>query len=244
RVNSDKKEYGESSMKTQIEGRLACQLSLIVYDPLLAIYLKIGDKLAQFGEWLIAFGAFGLFTITLLDSAFVPLPGGPDAAMIALSARTPSMMPVYALAATVGSTIGCAFLYLAARRAGARALKRVSAEKRNRIENLLGRYDMLAVMVPSVLPPPFPFKAFVLSAGVFKLKTSRFVAAIFIGRAARFLLEGWLAIQFRDEAGAVIRQHGWKIFIALGVILILSLGFKFYRKRTRAGEPMAVDEIE
>ncbi len=231
-------------MNRDLQSRLSCHLSLVACHPLVAIYLKIGDKLAQFGEWLIAFGAFGLFGITLLDSAFVPLPGGPDAAMIALSARTPSMMPVYALAATVGSTIGCAFLYLAARRAGARALKRVSVEKRERIENLLGRYDMLAVMVPSILPPPFPFKAFVLSAGVFKLKISRFVAAIFIGRAARFLLEGWLAIQFRDEAGAIIRQHGWKIFIVLGVILILSLAFKFYRKRSRTAEPMAVDEIE
>jgi len=103
---------------------------------------------------------------------------------------------------------------------------------------------MLAVMVPAVMPPPFPFKPFVLSAGVFKLKTSRFVAAIFIGRAARFLTEGWLAIRFGKDAERMIRQHGIKALIALGAILVISLAFKFYRKRSRRAAPLTVDEIQ
>jgi membrane protein YqaA with SNARE-associated domain len=191
-----------------------------------------------------AFGAFGLFAISFLDSAMVPLPSGPDVIMIALSALDPAWMPVYALAATVGSTIGCTLLYLAARRGGGRVLRRVNPVRREKIENLLGRYDMLAVMVPAVMPPPFPFKPFVLSAGVFKLKTSRFVAAIFIGRAARFLIEGWLAIRFGKDAERIIRQHGVKVLIALGAILIISLAFKYYRKRSRRAAPLTVDEIQ
>ena len=212
---------------------------------MIAFILDLGIKrgLERFGAWLVGFGTLGLFTISLLDSAFVPLPSGPDLIMITLSAASPAWMPVYALAATAGSTIGCTLLYLAARRAGVRALRRVSAERRDRIENLLGRYDMLALIVPALLPPPFPFKPFVLGAGVFKLKTARFVIAIFIGRAARFLIEGWLAIEFRDDAWPLIKRHGLKVLAVVGVILIISLAFKFYRMRSRRSPPLAVDEI-
>lgn len=201
-------------------------------DPafVLAVF-KVGEKLAQLGEWLMAFGALGLFVISLLDSAFVPLPGGPDFAMIALSARTPAWMPLYALAATAGSTIGCTFLYLAARRAGTRALARVSPERRERIENLLGRYDMLAVAVPALLPPPFPFKALVLGAGVFRLKTGRFILAIFAGRLIRFLAEGWLAVRFGEDARRLIAGHGIKVLLALAVVVALGLGWRYFRKR-------------
>lgn len=207
-------------------------------------FLGIKSGLETLGIWLVSFGVLGLFTITLLDSAFVPLPSGPDLIMITLSVAKPAWMPVYALAATVGSTIGCTLLYLAARRAGMRALRRMGAERRERIENLLGRYDMLAVMIPSVLPPPFPFKPFVLSAGVFKLKLTRFVMAIFIGRAIRFLVEGWLAVQLGDEAWPFIKQHGLKVLIAVGVIFVISLALKFYRLRSRNSPALGVDEIQ
>lgn len=189
----------------------------------LAIVL-IGIKSILVGvlEWLKALGAAGLFGISLIDSAGVPLPGGPDAVMIWLSANSPGLMPLYALAATAGSAIGCTGLYLLARSAGVAALKRVATSKRARIENLLGRYDLIAIMIPAVLPPPFPFKPFVLCAGVFKLKTWRFITAIFVGRAIRFLIEGWLAISFGEDAGRIIKQHGWKLLVAVGVIVIVA----------------------
>lgn len=206
-----------------------------------AFLFGVGQKLADLGAALLAYGALGLFAITLLDSAFIPIPGGPDAAMIVLSATNPSRMIAYALVATIGSTIGCTILYLIARRAGVAALSRVNAERRERIENLLGRYDMLAVMLPAVLPPPFPFKPFVLSAGVFKLKLPRFVAAIFIGRAVRFLIEGWLAIRFGTEALPLIKQHGLKVLLIVGVLLLMFFMANYF-KRKRQPRALAVDE--
>jgi membrane protein YqaA with SNARE-associated domain len=184
-------------------------------------------------EWLKAFGSLGLFGISLVDSMGIPLPGGPDAVMIWLSATNPALMPLYALAATAGSAVGCTLLYLVARRAGAAALNRVAPERRARIENLLGRYDLIAVMVPAVLPPPFPFKPFVLCAGVFKLKTWRFITAIFVGRSARFLIEGWLAIRFGEDAGRIIRQHGWKVLLAVAVMAAAWFALSVYRARSR-----------
>jgi membrane protein YqaA with SNARE-associated domain len=207
----------------------------------LAFLFGVGQKFAALGENLLAYGALGLFAITLLDSAFIPIPGGPDAAMVILSAANPGRMFAYAMVATIGSTIGCTILYLIARRAGVAALNRVNPERRNRIENLLGRYDMLAVMLPAVLPPPFPFKPFVLSAGVFKLKLPRFVLAIFIGRAIRFLIEGWLAIRFGTEALPLIKQHGLKVLIAVGVLLLVFIAASYF-KRKRQPQSLAADE--
>ncbi|HKP84600.1 MAG TPA: VTT domain-containing protein [Blastocatellia bacterium] len=202
----------------------------------------IKSSLEAMGEWLKTLGPAGLFGVSLVDSAGLPLPGGPDAVMILLTAQRPWLMPLFAVAATVGSTIGCALMYLVARRAGVIALKRVRAERRGRIENLLGRYDMFAIMVPAVLPPPFPFKPFVLSAGVFKLKISRFVTAIFIGRAARFFIEGWLAVAFGEAATDKIKQHGLKVLIAFAAILLLLVALKIYRSRRAA--PLSVDEAQ
>jgi membrane protein YqaA with SNARE-associated domain len=199
--------------------------------PLMVLGIK--SALQNLLEWLKALGPLGLFGISLIDSAGIPLPGGPDLVMIWLSANNPALMPVYALSATAGSAIGCTLLYLVARRAGVAALKRVSPVKRDRIENLLGRYDLVAVMVPAVLPPPFPFKPFVLCAGVFKLKTGRFITAIFVGRAVRFLIEGWLAIKFGEDAGIIIRQHGWKVLVAVALIAACAFTLNLLRARSR-----------
>lgn len=203
------------------------------------ILFGIKSSLQSLLEWLKAFGPLGLFGISLVDS-FIPLPGGPDVVMIGLSANTPALMPLYALAATGGSAIGCTLLYLIARRGGVAALKRVSAAKADRIENLLGRYDLIAVMVPAVLPPPFPFKPFVLCAGVFRLKTWRFISAIFIGRAVRFLIEGWLAIRFGEDAGRIIRQHGWKVLVAVAGLAACFLVVSFFRARRRRSRELSV----
>lgn len=207
------------------------------------IIFGIKNSLQSLFEWLKAFGPVGLFGISLVDSVGVPLPGGPDAVMILLSAKTPALMPVYALAATGGSAIGCTLLYLVARRAGAAALSHVTQRKRDRIENLLGRYDLVAVMVPAVLPPPFPFKPFVLSAGVFKLKTWRFITAIFIGRSVRFLIEGWLAIRFGEDAGRIISQHGWKVLVAVAVLAVFGLALSFFRARSRRSVELSGEEL-
>ncbi len=207
------------------------------------ILLGIKSSLEGLLEWLKAFGALGLFGISLVDSAGIPLPGGPDAVMIFLSANSPALMPLYALAATGGSAIGCTLLYVVARRAGVAALRRVAPKKRDRIENLLGRYDLIAVMVPAVLPPPFPFKPFVLCAGVFRLKTWRFITAIFIGRSVRFLIEGWLAIRFGEDAGRIIAQHGWKVLVAVGVLAALGFTLRFARARSQRSKGQTNEEM-
>ena len=174
---------------------------------------------------MVALGPFGAFLIALLDS-FVPIPGGTDLAVIALSAKDPALAPVTVLAAVAGSVVGSTIVYMGARKAGKAALARIKPDRRERVENLLGRYDVAAVAVAALLPPPFPFKVFNLSAGVFKLKVARFVLAVLIGRFVRFSVEAALAIRYGEAALEMIKQHG---LVVLGVVAALGVAFWAWR---------------
>ena len=209
-----------------------------------SIIHKIAGALGKFTMFLTTFGAFGLFAIAFLDSVMVPLPGGVDAVMLLLSASRPAWMLVYAAAATSGSTLGCLVLYYISRRAGHRALARFSEAKQKRVKDLIDRYDVLSVLVASLLPPPFPFKLFVVSAGVFRLQVVRFAIAIAAGRAFRFLLEGYLAARFGDRAKELLAQYYPAIGIALAVLIVLSFVAKNALRRARQVEPEPMPDIK
>ncbi len=157
---------------------------------------NLSKSLTRLSDYFVALGPFGLFAVALLDSAFVPLPSSVDALMILLTIAHPRLMILYALLATAGSAIGCVILYYVSRRAGSRALQRFSPAKQARVKDWIDRYDVLSVLVASLMPPPFPFKLFVITAGVFRFSLTRFTLAIIAGRAFRFLLEGYLAIRY------------------------------------------------
>lgn len=185
------------------------------------VFTKITGWLSSVSDSLIAFGPFGLFAVALLDSAFIPLPGGPDALMIAFTIAHPRLMIVYALLATAGSAIGCAILYSISRRAGSGALRKFSPAKQNRVKELIDRYDALSVVVASLMPPPFPFKLFVITAGVFRFSMMRFIVAIIAGRMFRFLLEGYFAIRYGAQAKQILAQYYPWIGLGLAVLIIV-----------------------
>jgi membrane protein YqaA with SNARE-associated domain len=198
-------------------------------------------RLTKVSNYLITFGPFGLFAIALLDGAFVPMAGGPDAVVMLLSASRPGWMVFYAAAASLGSTAGCIILYYVSQRAGRRALARFSPSKQARVKDLIERYDVLSVLVASLLPPPFPFKLFVVSAGVFRLSVMRFAIAIFAGRAFRYLLEGYLAARYGDHAREWFAHYYPAIGISLAVLIVLAfIGRSLWRHR----QAPTVSEIE
>jgi membrane protein YqaA with SNARE-associated domain len=186
----------------------------------LKLFPKITQGLARLSDYFVALGPFGLFAVALLDSAFVPLPSSADAIMILLTIAHPQWMILYALLATAGSGIGCLILYYISRRAGSRALRRFSPAKQQRVKELIDRYDVLSVLVASVMPPPFPFKLFVVSAGVFRYGVLRFTLAILAGRMFRFSLEGYFAIQYGAQAKEILARYYPWIGLALAVLIV------------------------
>ena len=187
--------------------------------------------LTRLSEYLITYGAFGLFAVALLDSTFVPLPSSADALMLLLSTTNPSWMLLYAFMATSGSALGCWILYLISRRAGSRALNRFSETKQQRVKNWIEKYDAFAVLVATLLPPPFPFKLFVVTAGVFRFSLVRFMLAIIVGRAFRFLLEGYFAVRYGAQAKEILAKYYPLIGLGLAVAIVLFLVVKRLVKR-------------
>jgi membrane protein YqaA with SNARE-associated domain len=199
--------------------------------------------LNRLSETLVALGPLGALLVALLDS-FIPLPGGPDLAVVVLSARNPALAPLVVLGATLGACTGATLVYLAARRAGVAALRRVSEARRARIENLLGRYDVLAIAVAAICPPPFPFKAFNLSAGVFRVRIPRFILAVLLGRGIRFGLEAALAVRYGTQALDVIKGNAGVIFLCLALAVVAVVLWRRFGARRDPGGDLPVTPTE
>jgi membrane protein YqaA with SNARE-associated domain len=185
------------------------------------LWHKLTGGLAKVSQYLVTFGAFGVFTVALLDSTFVPMPGGADAVTLLLSNARPAWWPIYAAAATLGSVAGCVILYYISRRAGRSALSRFSESKQTRVKELIERYDVLSVLVASLLPPPFPFKVFVISAGVFRFSVLRFALAIAAGRALRFALEGYLAARYGERAKDIFTHYYPYVALVIAALVVV-----------------------
>ena len=150
-------------------------------------------------------------------------------------------MLFYAMLATAGSAIGCVTLYYISRRAGGRALKKFSERKQKRVKELIDRYDVLAVLVASLLPPPFPFKLFVITAGVFRFSLLRFTLAIIAGRAFRFLLEGFFAVRYGSQAKQILAKYYPWIGLVVALVLIT---FFLMRNQLKKKEEAVVESLE
>jgi len=209
-----------------------------------SIIHKITGGLTKFSHFLASFGPLGLLTIAFLDSLMIPMPGGVDGVLMLLAASKPSWMLIYVAAAMIGSTAGSVGLYRISRRAGYRALRRFSESKQKRVKDLIDRYDVLSVLVASVMPPPFPLKVFIVSAGVFRLNLLRFTIAIAAGRTFRYLLEGYLAARYGEQAKELLARYYPSIGITLAVLIIIAFVAKNLMRRNAAAKASAISEAE
>lgn len=184
-------------------------------------------------EWASGLGGVGLFIIALLDSSFLSFPQVNDLLIIVLSTKYPERMPYYAGMTTIGSLIGCFLLYGVARRGGEVFLrKRLKGRYVDRAIRLYQRHGLLAVVVPALLPPPVPFKVFVLLAGAAAVSPLRFGLAVGIGRGIRYFGQGYLAVLYGEQAAEFMKAHGAGIGIGLALTAVLiGVAVFFLRKR-------------
>ena len=191
-------------------------------------------------EWASELGGIGLFVVALLDSSFLSFPQVNDLLIIVLSTRYPERMPYYAGMTTVGSIIGCFLLYGVARRGGEVFLrKRLKGPFVDRAIALYQRHGLLAVVVPSLLPPPVPFKVFVLLAGAAAVSPVRFGLAVGIGRGIRYFGQGYLAVLYGEQAAEFMRAHGAEIGIGLAATAVLIALAVFFLRKRRHGSAAA-----
>jgi len=188
-------------------------------------------SLQGFALWL---GGPGLFTVAALDSSFVSLPQINDLLVVLMVIEHKAWMPYYAAMATLGSVAGCSIIYALANKGGEALLRRrVSSGRVDRALALYRRYGLLALMVPALLPPPAPFKLFVLGAGVAGVRPLKFVLGVAIARGIRYLALGTLAIYYGDAALELMRTHGPAVGLSLaGLIVAGAVAWLLWRRRS------------
>ena len=181
----------------------------------------IASVLNTIQHWAGELGGVGMFVIAFLDSSFLSFPQVNDLLIILASTKNPSRMPYYAGMTTVGSLLGCFALYIVVRRGGEKFMrKRLKGRFFDRAIKLYQKYGLMAVIVPALLPPPVPFKAFVLLAGAAAVSPVRFGIAIVIGRGIRYFGEGYLAVLYGEKAADFLKDYGAEIGIGLAVVAV------------------------
>ena len=189
-----------------------------------------------------ALGGPGLFFLSFLDSSFLSFPEVVDVLMVGLVARYPERMLWYAALPTLGSVSGCYALYAFARRGGEAFVRRRLHERHvDRAFAIFRKYGMLAIAIPSIMPPPVPFKIFVLAAGAAGMRKRDFLIAVSVGRGLRFFGEAILAAWYGPVAltriEAFVQQHKWGVILALLMLMVIGGIWIWWRRGPVDSDP-------
>ena len=190
----------------------------------------LGLEFARFTHLILALhnprGLWGAGAIALVDSSTIPVPMDLILATYIWNDRPHAW--VYALMGALGSAAGGLLPFLLGRAGGEIfLLKRIDRARYEQIRNRFERQEFLALMVPSMLPPPTPWKLFVFAAGVFEMRTVPYLLAVFLGRLVRFSVLAVLTLRYGPsvvlEVQTLARDHARGLFSGIGIVLALLL---------------------
>ena len=204
----------------------------------------IGHILARYTAWILGlmklFGIWGVFVIAFADSALLGMPV--DFVVATYVYQDRRRLLIYITMASLGSALGSIPLYVVGYLGGEKVLrKRISEERFLKIHRSFERHEFWALMFPGMLPPPTPFKIFVLGAAVFEMRFRDFLVAIFLGRFVRFLVLAVLVLWFGPQIvglfGGVVKRH-WILVVAVVVVgICLWLAMRL-RRRVDEDDPV------
>jgi membrane protein YqaA with SNARE-associated domain len=205
--------------------------------------------LAWIQAFAVAIGGPGLFIIAFLDSSFLSFPQVIDLLVVTSVLQHPHWMPYYAAMSTLGSILGCLTIYSVARKGGEALLRRrFNGAAVDRAQAVSARYGVFALLVPSLLPPPAPFKLFVLLAGVSGLAPVRFALTIAFGRGLRYFGIGLLTLWYGQQTLAFLETNGrtvafWLAGIVVAGALVALIWRQFRRRQDVLTSPTSADII-
>ena len=172
-------------------------------------------------------GAPGLFLISFLDSSVLTFPIINDLLLIHLSMEHPARMPLYAFMASLGSVLGCVVLYFIARKGGEAIFHKKAGKHGHAIRHWVEQNGFVGMLIAALLPPPTPFKFFVLAAGVFEVPLFSYTAAITIARLFRYFGVGYLTIRYGADAMPYLKHH--KLQVSVFVISLVTVSYVLSR---------------
>jgi membrane protein YqaA with SNARE-associated domain len=183
--------------------------------------------LAKLGFW-------GVGAVALLDSSTIPVPM--DLILAGYVWADKGHFWLYCLLASAGSAIGALLPYGLGRAGGELfLLKRVNRQRYERMRTRFESQEFLAMMIPSMLPPPTPWKAFVFAAGVFEMRIAPFMLAVFCGRMVRWLVLSMLVLKLGPGAVDLVAHHRMPLLAIVGGLAVVGFAWWWLRKK-RAGK--------
>jgi len=182
--------------------------------------------------FLVKLGFWGVGAIALLDSSSIPVPM--DAILAVYVWNDKPHFWLYCLLASAGSAVGGLVPYGLGRAGGEMfLLKRVNRERFERMRDRFASQEFLAMMIPSMMPPPTPWKAFVFAAGVFEMRVPGFLLAVFCGRMVRWLALSLLVMKLGPGAVEVVAHHGLVLVGVVGLLAVVGFGWWWVRQKRR-----------
>lgn len=169
-----------------------------------------------------ALGAPGLFLISFLDSSVLTFPVINDLLLVDLAIEHPARMPLYALMAMIGSVLGCLLLYVLAKKGEEALFHKRAGLHAHAIRHWVERNGFGGMLIAALLPPPTPFKVFVLAAGAFEVPLASFVSAIALARTIRYFGIGYLAIRYGQQALPFLLAHKMEVTATVLVFALVS----------------------
>lgn len=200
---------------------------------------KIGQLFVRYKIWLLLLlkplGFWGAGAIALIDAAAFPVPM--DLILAGYVWADKKHFYVYVLVASAGSALGGLVPFLLGRAGGELFLmKRIDRARYEKMRDRFEKQEFLAMMIPSILPPPTPWKLFVFAAGVFEMKIGNFMLAVFVGRVVRDMFTAILTIRYGPQivgmAGNLATKHRLALLIG-SALLLAALGYWIWRTVSR-----------
>ena len=180
--------------------------------------------LASLWTTLRRWGGPGLLILGVVDSSLIPTLGSLDIFNALLAARHRDLWWYYALMSTAGSVIGAYLMYRVASEAGMGWLQTKLGEKRvARINCMLEKYGVAAVVIAVIAPPPFPSSPFFVADGALKFPLRKYMTAVVAGRAFRYLLVAWIASHYSRRIIRVFRHPQQYLPLTIGITVVLVL---------------------
>ncbi|MGC9222356.1 MAG: YqaA family protein [Terracidiphilus sp.] len=179
---------------------------------------------------LMKWGIWGVGAVAMLDSSSIPVPM--DAILALYIWNDKRHFWLYCLVAAAGSAIGGLLPYALGRAGGELfLLKRIDRSKFEKMRDRFERQEFLAVVIPSMMPPPAPWKIFVFAAGVFEMRVPSFLLAVFAGRMMRWLALSLLVLKLGPDAVDLVAKHAMVMVLAASMLTVLGFAWWWLRKR-------------
>jgi membrane protein YqaA with SNARE-associated domain len=183
---------------------------------------------------LMKWGIWGVGAIAVLDSSSIPVPM--DAILAVYVWNDKPHFWVYCLMAAAGSALGGLLPYGLGRAGGELfLLKRVNRAKFEKMRDRFQRQEFLAVMIPSMMPPPAPWKMFIFASGVFEMRIPVFLLAVFVGRMLRWLALSLLVLKLGPGAVDLVARHAVPTVLIVSALAVAGFAW-WWIKRKRSGK--------